>query len=80
MRRDAGSIPEFTDPDVCLALMDRMHIGRHRELPDPGVALIEVNFMDDPVATQVLVHAFNQWMLIERGLQFTRAASSTPVM
>ena len=41
------AIPEFTDPDARLALMDRMHI--HAIVNFPTLAsLIEVNFMDDP--------------------------------
>ena len=36
--------------------------------------------MDDPVATQVLVHAFNQWMYDEWGFEHQGRIFTTPVM
>jgi len=77
--RPMRAIPEFTDPDARLALMDRMHIDAIVNFPTLA-SLIEVNFMDDPVATQVLVHAFNQWMYDEWGFDHAGRIFSTPVM
>ena len=63
------AIPEFTDRDARLALMDRMHIEAIVNFPTLA-SIIEVNFMDDPVASQVLIHAFNQWMYDEWGFDY----------
>ncbi|HXZ62787.1 MAG TPA: amidohydrolase family protein, partial [Acidimicrobiales bacterium] len=41
---------------------------------------IEVNFMDDPIGTQVLIHAFNQWMFDEWGFDHGGRIFTTPVM
>ena len=73
------AIPEFTDRDARLTLMDRMHI--HATLNFPTLAsIIEVNFMDDPIASQVLIHAFNQWMYDEWGFDHVGRIFTTPVM
>lgn len=77
--RPMRAIPEFTDPDARLALMDRMHIDAIVNFPTLA-SLIEVNFMDDPVASQVLVHAFNQWMHDEWGFDHQGRIFTTPVM
>jgi predicted TIM-barrel fold metal-dependent hydrolase len=77
--RPMRAIPAFTDPDARLALMDRMHI--HSTLNFPTLAsIIEVNFMDDPIASQVLIHAFNQWMYDEWGFDHVGRIFTTPVM
>jgi predicted TIM-barrel fold metal-dependent hydrolase len=73
------SIPEFTNRDARLALIDRMHIRAIVNFPTLA-STIEVNFMDDPVATQVLVHAFNEWMYDEWGFDFGGRIYTTPVM
>ena len=70
--RPMRAIPEFTDRDARLALMDRMHIQSIVNFPTLA-SLIEVNFMDDPIGTQVLVHAFNQWLLRRVGLRPRRS-------
>src|SRR5690606_24712708 len=64
--RPMRAIPEFTDRDARLALMDRMHIQTIVNFPTLA-SLLEVSFMDDPVGTQVLIHAFNQWLHDEWG-------------
>ena len=73
------SIPEFSNRDARLALIDRMHIQAIVNFPTLA-STIEVNFMDDPVATQVLVHAFNEWMYDEWGFDFGGRIYTTPVM
>lgn len=77
--RPMRAIPEFTDPDARLALMDRMHIQSIVNFPTLA-SLIEVNFMGDPVATQVLVHAFNQWLFDEWGFDHQGRIYTTPVI
>jgi predicted TIM-barrel fold metal-dependent hydrolase len=73
------AIPEFTDTTARLALMDRMHIDAVVNFPTLA-STIEVNFMDDPVATQVMIHAFNEWMLDEWGFDHQGRIFSTPVV
>jgi predicted TIM-barrel fold metal-dependent hydrolase len=73
------AIPEFTDRDARLALIDRMHIQAIVNFPTLA-STIEVNFMDDPVATQVLIHAFNEWMYDEWKFDFGGRIYTTPVM
>jgi predicted TIM-barrel fold metal-dependent hydrolase len=73
------AIPEFFDPDARLALMDRMHLDSIVNFPTLA-SLIEVNFMDDPVGTEVLVHAFNQWLYDEWGFDHKGRIFTTPVM
>ncbi len=77
--RPMRAIPEFTDRDARLALMDRMHIQATVNFPTLA-SIIEVNFMDDPEASQVLVHAFNQWMYDEWGFDYQSRIFTTPVM
>jgi predicted TIM-barrel fold metal-dependent hydrolase len=73
------AIPAFTDPDARLSLMDRMHIDAQVNFPTLA-SLIEVNFMDDPEASQALIHAFNQWMFDEWGFDHQGRIFTTPVM
>ena len=77
--RAMRAIPEFFEPDARLGLMDRMHIQSIVNFPTLA-SLIEVNFMDDPVGTQVLVHAFNQWLFDEWGFNHQNRIYTTPVM
>ena len=73
------AIPEFTDRDARMALIDRMHIQAIVNFPTLA-STIEVNFMDDPIATQVLIHAFNEWVYDDWGFDFGGRIYSTPVM
>ena len=78
--RPMRAIPEFTDPDARLALMDRMHIDVHRELPDPRLASSRSTSWTTRSATQVLIHAFNQWLHDEWGFDHASRIFTTPVM
>ncbi|HUZ10394.1 MAG TPA: amidohydrolase family protein [Acidimicrobiales bacterium] len=73
------TIPEFTDKDARIALMDRMHVQATINYPTLA-SLIEVNFMDDPELTQVLVHAYNEWLYDEWGFNYQGRIYTTPVM
>ena len=73
------AIPEFTDKDARMNLIDRMHIDAILNFPTLA-SVIEVNFMDDPVLTQTLVHAFNRWMYDDWGFNVADRIYSTPVM
>ncbi len=73
------AIPEFTDREARLALMDRMHIQAIVNFPTLA-SLVEVNFMDDPIGTQVLIHAFNEWMYDEWGFDHQGRIFTTPII
>ena len=77
--RPMRAIPEFTDRDARLNLMDRMHIAAIVNFPTL-TSTIEVNFMDDPEATAALVHAVNEWMYDDWGFDYQGRIFSTPVM
>lgn len=73
------AIPEFSNRDARMELIDRMHIDAILNFPTLA-SIIEVHFMDDPVLTQTLVHAFNQWMFEEWGFNVENRIFTTPVM
>jgi predicted TIM-barrel fold metal-dependent hydrolase len=73
------AIPEFTDKEARINLMDRMHIQATLNYPTLA-SVIEVNFMDDPEITQMLVHGFNQWLHDEWTFDHQNRIFSTPVM
>lgn len=73
------SIPEFTNRDARVRLLDRMHINATLNFPTLA-STIEVNFMDDPELTQVLIHSFNQWLYDEWGFDHEGRVFSTPVI
>jgi predicted TIM-barrel fold metal-dependent hydrolase len=77
--RPMEAIPEMTDREARLALMDRMHIESIVNFPTLA-SLLEVSFMDDPVGTQVLLHAFNQWLYDEWGFDHEGRIFTTPVV
>jgi predicted TIM-barrel fold metal-dependent hydrolase len=73
------AIPEFSDVEKRLELMDRMHVDAVVNFPTLA-SMVEVNFMDDPVTTQALVHAFNEWLYDEWGFDHAGRIFTTPVM
>ena len=60
-------------------LMDRMFIQAIVNFPTLA-SVLEVNFMDDPIATQVMIHAFNEWMYDDWKFNHADRVFSTPVM
>jgi predicted TIM-barrel fold metal-dependent hydrolase len=73
------SIPEFNDPGARLRLLDRMHVDAVVNFPTLA-SVVEVNFMNDPVTSQVLVHAYNQWLFDDWGFDHRGRIFTTPVM
>ncbi len=60
--RSIKSIPAFFEPEARLQLMNEL--GLDRVLLWPTLAsVLEERLADDPVATHVIIHAFNQWVL-----------------
>ena len=62
-----------------LALMDRMHIQSIVNFPTLA-SVVEVNFMNDPVTSQALIHAYNQWLFDDWGFNHRDRIFTTPVM
>jgi predicted TIM-barrel fold metal-dependent hydrolase len=60
--RSIPSIPAFFEPEARIDLMNELGIDRALMWPTLA-SVLEERLTDDPVATHVLVHAFNEWML-----------------
>ena len=60
--RSIPSIPAFFEPGARLELMNELGIDRALMWPTLA-SVLEERLTDDPVATHVLVHAFNEWLL-----------------
>jgi predicted TIM-barrel fold metal-dependent hydrolase len=73
------SIPAFNDPSARLDLMDRMHIDAVVNFPTLA-SVVEVNFMNDPVTSQALIHAYNQWLFDDWSFDHRGRIFTTPVM
>jgi predicted TIM-barrel fold metal-dependent hydrolase len=60
--RSIKAPPAFFEPEARIELLNEL--GIQRALLWPTLAsVLEERLADDPVATHVLIHAFNQWML-----------------
>ncbi len=73
------AIPEFTDRDARIKLMDRMHVAATLNYPTLA-SVVEVNFMDDPELTQIMVHAYNEWLYDEWRFDHEERIFTTPVI
>jgi predicted TIM-barrel fold metal-dependent hydrolase len=61
MGRGIDALPAFREPEPRLKLMDEQGIDRALMWPTLA-SLLEERLRDDPEATNVVVHALNQWM------------------
>jgi predicted TIM-barrel fold metal-dependent hydrolase len=73
------SIPEMTDPEARVKLLDKMHVAASLNFPTLA-SIVEVNFMDRPDLTQVMVHAFNRWLLDEWKFNYDDRIYTTPII
>ncbi len=73
------SPPAFFDPEARLQLMDEQKIDRAMMWPTLA-SLLEERLTDDPVATAVVVHALNEWMLEHWTFNFEDRIFATPVI
>jgi predicted TIM-barrel fold metal-dependent hydrolase len=60
--RSIQAPPAFFQPEARIELMNELGIDRALMWPTL-VSVLEERLVDDPDATHVLIHAFNQWML-----------------
>lgn len=79
MIKTMKAIPAFTDRDARLEMMDQMHIATILNFPTLA-STVEVNFMDDPIASQVIVHAFNEWLYEDWGFSYKDRIYTTPII
>jgi predicted TIM-barrel fold metal-dependent hydrolase len=73
------SPPAFFDPEARIQLMDEQKIDRAMMWPTLA-SLLEERLADDPVATAVVVHALNEWMLEHWTFNFEDRIFATPVI
>jgi predicted TIM-barrel fold metal-dependent hydrolase len=73
------SIPAYFDPEPRLELLDELGIERAMMWPTLA-SLLEERLWDDPHATHVVVHAFNEWMHEHWTYSFDDRIYATPVI
>jgi predicted TIM-barrel fold metal-dependent hydrolase len=73
------SMPAFFEPEARVMLMDELGIDRAMMWPTLA-SLLEERLADDPVATHVVVHAFNEWMHERWTFNFDDRIFPTPVI
>ena len=72
-------IPEMVNRDARIKLMDRMGVAATLNYPTLA-SVVEVNFMDNPVLTQVMVHAYNEWLYDEWKFNHEDRIFTTPII
>jgi predicted TIM-barrel fold metal-dependent hydrolase len=77
--RSIRSIPAFFEPEARLELMDELGLDRAMMWPTLA-SVLEERLADDPVATHVLVHAFNEWLVEHWGLNVEDRIYPVPVI
>jgi predicted TIM-barrel fold metal-dependent hydrolase len=73
------SPPAFFNPEERLMLMDEQKVDRAMMWPTLA-SLLEERLSDDPVATAVVIHALNEWMLEHWTFNFEDRIFATPVV
>lgn len=71
--------PAFFEPEPRLKLMDELSIDRALMWPTLA-SLLEERLADDPAATHVVIHAFNEWMLEDWTYNVEDRIFPTPVI
>jgi predicted TIM-barrel fold metal-dependent hydrolase len=79
MGKPMRSIPAFRNPADRLALLDELGIDSALMFPTLA-SLVEVNFLDLPDITQILIHGFNRWLLDEWTFNYKDRIFPTPVV
>ena len=70
--RSIPAPPAFFEPEARIELMNELGIDRALMWPTLA-SVLEERLTDDPVATHVIIHAFNQWVLEHWTLQLRRS-------
>jgi len=77
--RSVPSIPAYFEPEARVKLLDELGIARSMMWPTLA-SVIEERFTDDPHATHVVIHAFNQWMHDQWSFDFEGRIFATPII
>src|SRR5574338_348496 len=77
--RSIPAIPAFFEPQARIELMNELGIDRALMWPTLA-SVLEERLTDDPVATHVVVHAFNQWLLDHWSLDVDGRIFPVPVV
>jgi len=77
--RSVPAIPAYFEPAARAELMDELGIGRAMMWPTLA-SVLEERLADDPVATHVVVHAFNQWLHEQWSFNYQDRIFPTPVI
>jgi predicted TIM-barrel fold metal-dependent hydrolase len=77
--RSIPAPPAFFGPEARIELMNELGIDRALMWPTL-VSVLEERLADDPVATHVLIHAFNQWLLDHWSLNVDDRIYPVPVI
>ena len=77
--RSIPSIPAFFEPEARVKLLDELGITRAMMWPTLA-SVLEERLADDPVATHVVVHAFNRWLHEQWSFDYEGRIFATPVI
>ena len=77
--RSVPGIPAYFEPEARAKLLDELGITRAMMWPTLA-SVLEERLTDDPVATHVVVHAFNQWLHDQWSFDYEGRIFATPVI
>ncbi len=77
--RSVPSIPAYFEPEPRLKLMDELGIDRAMMWPTLA-SVLEERLTDDPIASHVVIHAFNQWLHDQWSFDYEGRIFATPVI
>ena len=77
--RSVPAIPAYFEPGPRAALLDELGIARAMMWPTLA-SVLEERLADDPVATHVVIHAYNQWLHEQWSFNYQERIFPTPVI
>ena len=77
--RSVPSIPAYFEPAPRVELLDELGIARAMMWPTLA-SVLEERLADDPVATHVVIHAFNRWLHEQWSFNYQDRIFPTPVI
>ena len=78
-KKYVDSIPAYFEPGARVKLLDELGIARAMMWPTLA-SVLEERLADDPVATHIVIHAFNQWMHDQWSFAYEGRIYPTPVI
>ncbi len=77
--RSVPSIPAYFEPEPRLKLLDELGIQRAMMWPTLA-SVLEERLADDPVASHVVIHAFNRWLHEQWSFDYQGRIFATPIV